>query len=401
MITLPGHMKTLHLYLTRQVLQTLVMMVLVCTFVLLIGNGLRDILPLLVNQQATLGGVLHAIALLLPYMLVYSLPMGLLAAMLLVFGRLSADQEYTAVRASGISLMALITPVLIISAGLCGLSALINMQIGPDCRAAFKDLKASFYTMRPMALITPNRFITINSKGTAYDIYVGRRNGDNLENILVNVHETNELRLSVHAPEGSVSEIITNNQLVLKLLRAQAVSRVASTNAAPGPEGSPGGATNAQPVVHNLTPTFGDFEMPIDLNDSKSGAYQPETSEMTMMQLLARRHELKHGEMEESVRRGLLSVIDVEIHLQVSFSFACFGFTLVGIPLGIRAHRRESTAGIVIAVVLVMFYWGFVLIGRGMSTHAERFPHLIVWIPTFLFQGIGAIFLWRANRRVS
>jgi lipopolysaccharide export system permease protein len=367
--------KTLHAYLTRQVLASLLLTVAVFTFVLLVGNVLKEILALLVAGQAGVGTVLRATGLLIPFVLVYALPMGMLTATLLVFGRFSADQELTAARASGISLLSLAAPVLLLALALCGVCAVVNLWVGPQSRVAYKSLLAEAKEKMAGSILPEGKFV---KDLPGFIIYVDKNDGVNLKDVIIYFlkDETNTFA-KIRAPRGSYEVNPTSHTLKLDLLDARGVTLV-NNQWCPGFRGEWLFETN----LTAMTQSKGSVSL----------------SDMTFTQLRAELRERERLLRNQS--RELSSSIRVQVNRQVAFSFACFGFTLVGVPLGIRIHRRETNVGVAVALVLVLIYYGFILAGQALETRPEWAPHLIVWLPNFIFHAVGAALLWRANRGV-
>jgi lipopolysaccharide export system permease protein len=386
--------KTLHKYLTYQVIASLLLTVAVFMFVLLLGDALKEILPLLIKGRVGLVTILKIIALLMPFVGVYALPMGLLTATLLVFGRFSADQELTAARASGISLLSLVTPVLLLSLFCCVISAWINTDLGPRSRVECKNLIFQLRTELVNAQLPEGRFIR---DFPGYIFYVEKNRNGNLQGVMIfKLENGTNVETTLRAPRGRFETDATNKQLVLHLFDARSVTL----------NGSHVGITSFPMLTLNF-----------DVNTATNQLSKPRISDMTFWQLqnelrdLEQRFNLPSAAADPSElqvqlrevakqRAELTEPVRVEIHRQIAFSFACFGFTLIGIPLGIRMHRRETNIGVAMALGLVLIYYSFITLGESLSARPEFMPHLILWLPNFIFQAVGAVLLWRANRGI-
>ncbi|HEX3625388.1 MAG TPA: LptF/LptG family permease [Verrucomicrobiae bacterium] len=381
-------LKTLHQYLTTQVMASLLLTVAVFTVVLLLGNVLREILMLLINSHGRLSIVAEAIVLLIPFVWVFALPMGLLTATLLVFGRFSADQELTAARASGISLISLIMPVLLLSLFCCVLSAWFSMDLGPRSRVKYLSMKNDLLSNLAGIQWPEGRFITIS---TNYIFYADQIHGTKLQNVMAFCINENTY---VEAPMGSVDVDPKNQQFVLNLIQARIVTT----------------PTNGENVITSVAK----WPIPINLKAVKNQASKPHISDMTFAELQEELRELQQripetvstnetkAEVEQAhqVADGVVEQVRVVMQRQLAFAFAPFGFALLGIPLGIRVHRRETNIGVAIALALVILYYGFVMLAWQLASRPECYPHLIVWVPNLIFQAVGAVLLWRANRGV-
>ncbi|MDP6753127.1 MAG: LptF/LptG family permease [Verrucomicrobiota bacterium] len=364
-------MRTLHLYLTRETLATLLMTVLVFTFVLLLGNLFKEIAALMASGQVAPGFLLRAIGLLIPYVLVYSLPVGMLTATLLVFGRFSADHELTAARAGGVSLLSLSAPVLAIGVLLSALCGWMNLHVAPQSRLAYKTMLFEYGIEHATALLTEKGFTDFPG---GHRVYVGSIDGGELRDVVIYQNdEAGNLKRRMHAEEAQLEMNAETEQMQLTL---RTVDGFEFDN---GKE---------RTFVYSK---YG--PMVLGKKPEKLKQRPPKLKELDFAQLRGRVAELKLQGIDPTPVR-------VQLHQKVALSFACIGFTLISIPLAIRAHRRETNFGIAMALVLVTAYYGLIVLAQSLDGHPALLPHLWTWLPNFLFQGIGCVLLWKMNRGI-
>src|SRR5438552_6969788 len=111
MLTCATEMKLIDRFISRELLVNIAFAIAVLSLVLVVGNIFRKLLPLLVNHDVPMEYLITFIAYVLPFSLIFTIPWGLLTAILLVFGRLSADNELIALRSNCVCITRICVPL--------------------------------------------------------------------------------------------------------------------------------------------------------------------------------------------------------------------------------------------------------------------------------------------------
>ena len=150
-------MKILDRYLIREVVLPSLLALLVLTFVLEIPPILREGEQLIAKGVA-LSTVAHVLLTLLPQALGLTIPMGVLLGLLIGFGRLSADREFVALQACGISLAHLLRPVALVAIVGTVATAYEMIVALPNANQAFREITVGLVATRAESNIKPHVF---------------------------------------------------------------------------------------------------------------------------------------------------------------------------------------------------------------------------------------------------
>lgn len=369
-------MKLLDRYVGREILMTSLFAIAVLSLVLVLGNVFKQLLDLLVNREVPLEYVFSFIAYILPFSLTFTIPWGFLTAVLLVFGKMSAENELIALRSNGVSIARISASLFALTAVCVGICLWINLDVAPRAQEKMKNALFNIITGNPIAMFGNDHII---DEFPGKRIYVEKKSGTQLQNILVyELGDGDEPLNVIHAKRGELETDRKHKQVLLHISDGR-YERHDPQN--------PGDLTKIQQGI-----TIKETVFPISLKELYERSQRGRgLSQMTLKELL------KSNISGSDIKKR--TAARTEANKRFSFSLASFAFALIGVPLAITAHRRETSIGFLLSVVVAFVYFLFIIFADTVRDNPNAHPELLIWAPNVLFISLGGYLFWRLNRK--
>ena len=412
-------MKILSRYILREHVAPFFLSLLVVTFVLLIDRVI-DLLDLIIEKKLDANTVLQLFGLSLPYMVALSIPMAVLVATILAFGRMTVDRETIAMKSSGINLYRLLGPLMLTALLLTGVMAWFNHYFLPNANHKLKNLTVKIAYYRPMTIIKPNAFTTL----TDYTIFVKDNQNNELRDVLIYDRSQTKLPRVIMAETGEVVQLDNGNSLQIILHSGEMHER-----------------NEREQGKYQLRrfETFSVYIRDLATNlDFADSAYRSDR-EMTYPQLMAgiraKSSELADKDRElgnlsrrlqelegrpkdyasgvEQRRLGIMKTqaedqqrqinenlrsLQVEYHKKFALSFAIVIFVLVGIPLGLMTRTSGIGMAFSVSSVIFLIYYVALTGGEELADRALMSPFLSMWLTNIIFLILGIVLIYLSMR---
>lgn len=419
--------------LTRYVLRAHVAPFLFALFALtslLFVNTVARRFPDMAGKGLPLSVILEVMALSLPHIIALTLPMAVLVAVLYAFSQLTADNEVTALKASGVNLLRLQVSLVIAAAVLGGFMLYFNDRILPETNHQLKVLLMDINRKNPTLTLKEQ---VINNIQTAdmrtryflqaaridagtnklrdvviYDLSVPQRDRTvyaDSGRMAFNREQTN-LFLTLY--DGSVHEVreaepaqfqrvFFKQQLVMVEGIGNVLERTAQDEYRSDREMSLGmlraavDSSEAQlEQIRQDARKYGATAVrAVMARGTVEGHAMQAASELRMLAARAQAEQRRSNEFR------------VEYHKKFAIPFACIVFVLIGAPLAVRFPRGGP--GMVIAISLMIFgiYYMSLIGGESLGDKGTIKPFWGPWAPNFLFLILSIFGLARMGRETA
>jgi len=365
-------MKTLERYVCGSFLSSFFLAFVVLTFVLTIGLMVQIVGYILDGVPMSLVGEFALVS--FPETMQWTMPLALLVSSILVFSRMSADSEIAAMRACGVNLLSIMKWPLVISVGCTMLGFYINNEIVPRGHEVRRTLKEKVSVSTGLEVLEPGKVISDFPK---VKIYFGAKEGNWLYDLVV---------LDYSDPKGVERMITATKALVTSEGRDISLDLYQMT-------------VDPIDADHPMMARANRFQYVVKdaLRDTKYVKRDKDLRFGEALEKLAAqsrwlvysRSQYADSRITETHRIFCMrerSNLRVELSKRFVFAMASICFVLVGIPLGIKAQRKESTVGMAISLA----YYMVVVLMLGLEDSYLLHPEILIWLAPALCFGLAA-----------
>jgi len=379
-------MKLIDRYIGREILVTALFAVGVLTAVLILGNVLKQLLDQLVNNNVPLQYILTLVAYILPFSLTFTIPWGFLTAVLLVFGKLSGENELIALKSCGVSIPRICVPLLFLSIISVFICLWINLVVAPRAQEKMRNALFNLVTQDPLSMFGSDRVI---DAFPGRKIYVQKKDGSELQNILVyEVDKDSNPMKVLFARKGRLETNQQDMAVYLHIYDARFEERDAT---------APEDFNKIHPGILMKESVFS-----ISLKDLYEKNKQWKTSNKSLKDLFA---ELKKTAAHTAAvgvneyDKVLRSILLTEVNKRFSFSLASIALALIAVPLAITAHRKETSIGFFFSLIVGFSYFFFIDIASTFQTNPKLYPYILIWLPNVICIALGSFLFMRLARK--
>lgn len=292
-----------------------------------------------------------------------ALPIAFLIAVLVAFGRLSADSELVALKANGFSLFRLATPIFALAVLVVGFSIALNLDWVPWSQRTFKQTLIRVGNTKVVSSIREGTFTS-----GFFDLLIFADKVDSKSNRLHHVFLYDE------TDPKNPRTVIAKNGEVITVKTQQNLGSAAVLNLFDGSIHHPSSTENSYEKLN-----FGDYKQFLKIEEGgDSFVNKPEF--LSLHDLLGKIHGSKPATYEGEEWRG-------ELWRRITIAVSPFLFVFLGIGFGTVRTRAVRAGAALVAMITLVLYYGL-LIAATVSFQRGLLP---AWI-SMQIPNLGLLF---------
>ncbi len=387
-------MKNLERYVFGSFLSSFLLAFIVLSFVLTIGLMVQIVGYMLQGVPANLVGNFALVS--FPETMQWTVPLALLVSSILVFSRLSADSEIAAMRACGVNLLTVMRWPLGFALLCTCICLFVNNEIVPRGHEVRRNLAKRLSVGAGLELLEPG--CTINDfPGVQLHFEERDRANNSLKDLTIVDHRDPKCTRTLTAKEAFVRQDGRDIVLDVKDLSVFPVDNKLSQSMYAQTFRWRADDVLKEGTYKRREKDFRFFEIIDEITQRKRELAEakklPKPAESAQDEEVKLNKKGRRKYSPVKAARRALSDIKTEFMKRWVFAFASICFVLVGVPLGIRAQRKESSVGMGIALVIALTYYLVVILMTNLSKNYHVHPEILIWLPVVLCGALSAFLI--------